>query len=159
MHAPPPPKQTTATSIAPIIRAALLPFALSLLVMTYGCPLGIPGRLPFDAINVALLLSYAASVHRILEGTATRLHPFGLSRIQFPRFRADAARALLAVSVRVLIPGCLLLAVWVLGLKPFIADINTIVVTVASRVLPMYGLVAVWAVFTHRALAARRPVA
>lgn len=149
---------TSPPSIARIIRAGLLPFSLSVMIMSYGCPLGIPGRFPFDAINVALLISFAVSVKHILAGAPPGNQALGFSLPRISARESGDTRTVITTTLMLLIPGGLLLAVWVVGLKPYVEAMDNIVVTVTSRIFPMYVLGAAWGWTVHARLANRRCV-
>ena len=141
-----------------IVLAALVPLSLSIAVMSYGCPLGIPGRLPFDAVNLGLLASYAVSVKRITRGTASTFQSFGLSRPCFRTVKPGEAKVVFFATLKILIPGGLVLALLMIGMKPYVDAMDNIVVTVTSRVGPMYALAAAWGSFVQVRRIKRRSV-
>lgn len=123
-----------------ILRAALLPYTLSVGIMAVGCPLGIPGRFPFDAAHVALEIAYGAAVARIVAGTGpgARFAGLALPSPAFPGLRPilNIAGAALAL----LIPALALVTVYMLNAGPWVAAQDAIVLTVVSRITPAFGL-------------------
>lgn len=133
-------QNTPLRHIAKLLRAAVLPFTLSISVMSVGCPLGIPFRFAFDALNIALLLSFMTSVVRLFRGNHTGLHTLGFSYPHFRRSNSSEIWPLIKTSAWVFLSGMAVFVVLTINIAPTIAAVDNIVVTVTSRVTPMYIL-------------------
>lgn len=123
-----------------ILRTALKPFVLAVVIMSIGCPLGIPARLPFDALHILIQVSYMTAMARIAMGTVPgrRAMGFALPRPAWPGL--TQAALIFGEALLLLVPGVLLFGVFTFAIRDQIAALDAIVVTVISRIGPMFVL-------------------
>lgn len=123
-----------------ILRTALKPFVLAVVIMSIGCPLGIPARLPFDALHILIQVSYMTAMARIAMGTfpGRRAMGFALPRPAWPGLTQTAL--IFGEALLLLVPGVLLFGVFTYAVRAAIADLDIVAITVISRIGPMFVL-------------------
>lgn len=125
---------------AKIARAAALPYACSISIMSIGCPLGIPLRFPFDIVNIALLVSFMTSAVHLVRGNATAWHVLGFAQPQCTGSFPFTVWTTVKSTAWIVLPGLGAFVILTLGLSPVITALDNTIVTVASRITPMYML-------------------
>ncbi len=139
-----------------IVRQGLTPLLLSVVVMSVGCPLGVPLRFPFDAVNLTLLVSFMVSVQWTFQGEACGLHRYGLAWPRWGQIGWRDVRSVLIAAFWVAGPAALAVILFTLAIRPIVLEIDNIVVTVLSRIGPMYMVCAVWAWLIHQNMQTKR---
>ncbi|MEG3620061.1 hypothetical protein V5T82_16475 [Magnetovibrio sp. PR-2] len=119
------------------LQAAVLPVLVSVAFVTYGCPQGVPDRLPFDAVHVLMQVSFIAAMVRIVRGG------HGLARwgLALPRFRwsnMNVMGEVLGAAVIILAPVLGLFVAFTLFYGPTIRVMDNTLLLVVSRIVPAF---------------------
>ena len=119
------------------LQAALIPLGVSIMALSNGCPLGLPDRLPFDAVHIAMQLSFIAAMVRIVRG-GQGLARWGLAvpRFAWPGLKPMAA--MIRAAVIVLAPVLGLFVAFNLIYGPTIRVMDNTLLLVVSRVVPTF---------------------
>ena len=117
------------------LQAALIPTIVSVAFVSYGCPLGMPDRLPFDAVHLVMQFSFIAAMVRIVRGSQ------GLARwgLALPSFKMPNTKVLAEVTgaaLVVLAPVAGLFVVFTLFFGPTIRVMDNAPLLAASRIIP-----------------------
>lgn len=119
------------------LQAMAVPLFVSILALSYGCPLGLPDRLPFDAVHIAMQLSFIAAMVRIVRGD------HGLARwgLALPRLVWPGGKRLgetVFAAFVILVPVVGLIASFHILYGPSIRVMDNTLLLVVSRIVPTF---------------------
>ncbi|MBL4614160.1 MAG: hypothetical protein JKY27_04705 [Magnetovibrio sp.] len=135
--------QTLVRSFRPILRAAALPFLVSVAAVTTARLMDGSGRYALDAVHGLMVLSYLTSVARIARGNDQGLTVLGLA---VPRFSmADwpgvlPLMGMFAEAVLLILPAALILFLLAINIGPFFMFIESQILSVAAIIAPAFVL-------------------
>lgn len=118
-----------------ILRAAVLPFGVSVAAVVMARWLGGMERYLFDALHGAMVISYLTSLSRIAAGTypGPSLLTFAVPRPMWPGW--DIAKSILGETLVVIVPGAFIMWMLTINIGPFVLALGSTVVSVAAMLL------------------------
>ena len=118
-----------------ILRAAILPFGVSVAAVVMARWLGGMERYLFDALHGAMVISYLTSLSRIAQGTypGPGVLTFGVPRPTWPGW--TITKSILAEILVVIVPGAFIMWMIAINVGPFVMAIGSTVVSVAAMLL------------------------
>ena len=118
-----------------ILRAAVLPFGVSVAAVVMARWLGGMERYLFDALHGAMVISYLTSLSRIAAGTypGPSILTFAVPRPAWPGW--DIAKSILGETLVVIVPGAFIMWMLTINIAPFILATGSMVLSVAGMLL------------------------
>ena len=119
------------------LQAALIPTIVSVAFVTNGCPLGVPDRLPYDAVHIVMQLSFVAAMVRIVRGEHGLAH-WGLALPGFHWPGAKKMAEVIGAALIILAPVVGLFAAFHIFYGPTIRVMDNTLLMVVSRIVPAF---------------------
>ena len=118
-----------------ILRAAILPFGVSVAAVVMARWLGGMERYLFDALHGAMVISYLTALSRIASGTypGPSLLTFAVPRPTWPGW--DIAKSIFGETLVVIVPGAFIMWMLTINIAPFVLALGSTVVSVAAMLL------------------------
>ncbi|MCW8915108.1 MAG: hypothetical protein OQK24_04550 [Magnetovibrio sp.] len=132
--------QTLLNAFPLIVRAAILPFAVSVAAVVVARWLGSAERYVFDVLHGLMVISYLTSLSRIVAGTfpGYNIMTFAVPRPSWPGM--GIAKSIGGEALLVLLPTMFILYLLAINFGPFITAVGSTVLSVAAMLAVEYFL-------------------
>ncbi|MEG3620060.1 hypothetical protein V5T82_16470 [Magnetovibrio sp. PR-2] len=118
-----------------ILRAAILPFGVSVAAVVMARWVGGVERYLFDALHGVMVISYLTCLSRIVGGTypGPSILTFAVPRPTWPG--VPIVKSVAAETLVVIVPGAFIMWMLTINIAPFILALGSTVVSVAAMLL------------------------